>query len=180
MILNTIPIIVLAVNQRKIHNIMAMIKRVSVTPSQWREHVFHKCKPGDLIWISEEQDFMPIHENQNDTHIFETEATLGIIQAIDPNDTPRWCIVRTRVHDDIGSYGIHIEDIVRSVTHDFNCNYSAQKIQRCFRKYISRKKKIIKALAVLQPIAREWYVNPNNPNHIKRMREIAKKWGMKP
>lgn len=154
-----------------------LVKTISFTPEQWTSIDFQK---GDLAWISEEQSY--VHEAIENHLPLIVPATISIIEDVyrDTDRTIYGASIYSIINGKRGEYGIYKGDIVRNLTHDYKRYFAARKIQCCFRKYRLRKQKILHALSILQPIAREWYVNPNNPNHQKRMRKIAEKWGMRP
>lgn len=164
-----------------------LTKLVSFTPESWNNMPLSN---GDLVWISVKQMYAGNAVRAYENHLehvppFEVCSTMCIIEEVlteEPtemhHDTP------IHVYDinngSRGIFGAYKYDIVRNLTHDNRRHFSAMRIQRVFRKYINYKKRLLKALALVQPVARAWYVSPNNPNHQKRMRAIAEKWGMRP
>lgn len=153
------------------------ISTVSFTPEQWNSM---DLKKGDLVWISEEQGYVQDAIDKSLPHSI--PATLNLIHKVYRSQTHViiGACIYSIMDGNRGKYGIYKSDIVRNATQDYKEYFAARSIQRSFRTYLARKKQILKALQILQPIAREWYVNPNNPSHQQRMKAIAEKWGMRP
>lgn len=154
-----------------------LTKTIAFTSEEWDTMDLQK---GDLVWISEEQLY--IEKAFSENLPYSVPATIDLVEKVyrNPDNSVNGVCVYSIIDGERGSYGVYKGDIVRNLTRDYRRYFAARIIQRRFKKYIQRKHQILKALKILQPIAREWYVNPNNPNHLKRMRVIAEKWGMLP
>lgn len=154
------------------------VKTVSFTAEEWRSMDLQK---GDLIWISETQGYAG-EATEGGQLPFTTTATMSLVEKVYRfiDDSIQGASIYSMIRGVRGNYGVHKEDILCNLTQEYKKHFAARKIQTRFRKYVLRKKQVLKALSILQPIAREWYVNPNNPNHQQRMRAIAEKWGMRP
>lgn len=157
-----------------------LVKTVMFTSEEWKTM---SLKKDDLVWISEEQAYVEqailSHEEPNKEPLpFQVKSEMCIVEEVhmkEDNSTIEAIVVHNIINGERGTFGVYYGDVVKNITLHYKKHFSAIRIQRQFRK-----KRILKALAILQPIAREWYVNPNNPNHQKRMRITAEKWGMCP
>lgn len=156
-----------------------LVKDISFTLSEWKNM---KYKKNDLIWVSESQRYVEDIIGTDENMVHTTPCTLCILEEIWINESNAvfGIIVHDIVRGERGSFGIHQMDIIRNFTQDLKKENSALLVQKRYRKYAHHKKRVLWALKVLQPIAREWYVNPYNPSHIVRMREIALRHGMMP
>jgi len=156
-----------------------LVKNISFTLSEWEKL---KYKKNDLIWVSETQRYVEDVINSGKNIVHTTPCTLCILEEIWVNESNAvfGIIVHDIVRGERGSFGIHQMDIIRNFTEDLKKEKCVYQIQKKYRAYVQRKKKVMWALSILQPIAREWYVNPYNPNHQVRMHYIAIRHGMMP
>lgn len=154
-----------------------LTKTISFTSEEWSSM---DLQPGDLVWIAEEQLY--VEKALEENLPLAIPSTIDVVKKVyrNPDNTVHSACVYSIINGERGEFGVNKGDIVRNLTRDYRRYVAARRIQYRFKKYLHRKQQILKALSVLQPIAREWYVNPNNPNHQKRMRVIAEKWGMQP
>lgn len=157
-------------------------KVVSFTLEEWRNL---KLKKDDLVWVSDQQmyveDAIQARERGDpNPPPFEVSCTMCIVEEIwiRPEGDVFGVIVHDIIRGERGSFGVSPGEVIRNITQDNQKLFSASRIQRRFRTYIKRKRQVEWALRVVQPVARAWYVSPNNPSHQKRMRAIAEKWGM--
>lgn len=153
-----------------------MVKRMMLEPGQW-QNIASSLRKDNLVWVADEQ--ISFEEN---TEPREIGATLCIVEEVwtrGENNEIVGVIVHDIIHGERGSFGIHPRDVVQNATKNYREHLSAVRIQRKFRTFMERRRRLLRALALVQPVAKAWYVSPNNPRHQVRMRAIAEKWGMK-
>jgi hypothetical protein len=138
-------------------------------------------KPGDLIFISNIPEFRsePVSEPT-------IKCMIGLVRDIlfqDDFDPMGWgVIVDVMLDGRPFCCGIYSQDVALNLTLRNVRHFAATRIQRYTRAFLARRKmraeQLNMALAIIQPIARAWYVSPNNQNHRIRMEALALKWGM--
>jgi hypothetical protein len=153
-----------------------LTKRMMLEPGQW-QNIASSLRKDNLVWVADEQ--ISYEENIEPREI---GATLCIVEEVwtrGENNEIFGVIVHDIIHGERGSFGIHPRDVVQNATKEYQKHFSAGRIQRRFRTFMERRRRVLRALALVQPVAKAWYVSPNNPRHQIRMRAIAEKWGMK-